>query len=328
MVTVARGVALFLGVFTGLNLAAELLHPAYAANLWWIDLRVLPHLLQVLLFAFGAIALLDFGCTYAPAVASTERTRWTRIATRIGILPLFVASVVNAVVFYRLLTERAIRSAFPLPFSLFIALALLLILQATRRTEPVSRTAVVVITLACAVAFPLLQTLCFGLTDYRRSSDVGVVLGARVHADGTLSLPLAQRTATAATLYREGLVRSIIVSGGAGDGPIDEPEAMTRYLAELGVPRSVVVKDSAGVNTEATVANTLRAVQRTRPSLAPHILVVSHFYHLPRIKLTYRRYGYDVVTVPARIGRFTPDLIYNTAREIPALWLYYLRALT
>jgi hypothetical protein len=52
---------------------------------------------------------------------------------------------------------------------------------------------------------------------------------------------------------------------------------------------------------------------------------VSHAYHLPRIELAYARAGVDVATVPAE-ARPTAQGPANAAREIPALWAYYMRA--
>ena len=54
------------------------------------------------------------------------------------------------------------------------------------------------------------------------------------------------------------------------------------------------------------------------------ILAVSQFYHLPRIKLAYARAGVDAWTVPARTSITRTTAIVS--REIPAFWLYYLRA--
>jgi uncharacterized SAM-binding protein YcdF (DUF218 family) len=56
------------------------------------------------------------------------------------------------------------------------------------------------------------------------------------------------------------------------------------------------------------------------------VLVVSHFYHLPRIKLAYERAGLEVYTVPAAQSAIVPQTPANVAREVPALWVYYLRA--
>ena len=53
------------------------------------------------------------------------------------------------------------------------------------------------------------------------------------------------------------------------------------------------------------------------------MLAVSHFYHLPRIKLEYQRYGVDVLTVPAHEQRRLRRLPFFIAREVVAIWAYY-----
>ena len=53
--------------------------------------------------------------------------------------------------------------------------------------------------------------------------------------------------------------------------------------------------------------------------------VVSDFFHLPRVKLAYQRLGCDVITVPSHARRI-PQTTQLVLREIPAFWVYYLRA--
>jgi uncharacterized SAM-binding protein YcdF (DUF218 family) len=60
---------------------------------------------------------------------------------------------------------------------------------------------------------------------------------------------------------------------------------------------------------------------------ASRVLVVSHFYHLPRIKLAYQRAGLEVYTVPAKESYLLRQMPYNMFREIAALWVYYARPL-
>jgi len=175
---------------------------------------------------------------------------------------------------------------------------------------------------ACAVAFPLMQVLGFGKTDYRRHADVAVVFGARAYADGRPSDALADRVRTACELYQQGLVRQLVFSGGPGDGAVHETESMRRMAVSLGVPDSAIVRDEAGLNTSATLRN-------TRPLLAAKpVIAVSEFYHLPRIKLAAASAGIDLITVPARPAHWSRQLpLSNMLREIPAFWLYYARAL-
>src|SRR5437868_14663387 len=83
--------------------------------------------------------------------------------------------------------------------------------------------------------FPLLQTVCFGKTDYRREADVAVVFGARAYADGRPSDALADRVRTACELYQRGIVKKLLLSGGPGDGLVSETEAMRRMALSLRV---------------------------------------------------------------------------------------------
>jgi vancomycin permeability regulator SanA len=166
--------------------------------------------------------------------------------------------------------------------------------------------------------------LFFGKTDYRRPADAAVVLGARVYADGGCSQAVADRVRTACRLYQQGLVPKLILSGGSGDGSIHETEGMRRLAVRLGVPNEDILVDEAGLNTHATVQNTSAMLARMKAS---RVLVVSHFYHLPRVKLSYQRQGIEVFTVPAQEGYLLGQLPRNMVREVAALWVYYLRPL-
>jgi uncharacterized SAM-binding protein YcdF (DUF218 family) len=110
--------------------------------------------------------------------------------------------------------------------------------------------------------------------------------------------------------------------GGPGDGAIHEPEAMRRLARRLGVPDSAILLDSNGLNTDATVRNTV-ALQ-TEAGFT-RLLVVSHGYHLPRVKMAYRRTGLEVYTVPARETRPLTQMPYLMAREVAAVWAYFLK---
>jgi vancomycin permeability regulator SanA len=165
---------------------------------------------------------------------------------------------------------------------------------------------------------------CFGKTDYRRPADVTVVLGARVYADGRPSDALADRVRTACKLYNDGLTHKLLFSGGPGDGTVHETESMKRMAMRLGVKPDDILIDKGGINTEATVRNTKAIFGKSHPA---RILVVSHFYHLPRIKLAYQREGVEVYTVPAKESYVLRQMPFNMAREVAALWVYYLRPL-
>lgn len=318
-----RGGALFLGLFTALNLVAERNIPGFDANLWWIDLHVLPASVRFVLLAATALSLLAY------AIAPPRGRRWRNLVA----LPCLISGLFalwNTIMAITLFSTGAVRAGFPIPFSAFVVLGLtavvvrLVTAVASPRLGAGGVVRVVAGAAFCAFVFPLLQLVCFGMTDYRRPVDIAVVFGARTFASGKASRPLADRVRTGCDLYQERLTRRLLFTGGPGDGKIDEPEAMRRLAVSSGVSPAAIVKDSNGVNTEASARTTSQIMHSLGVRRAA---AVSHFYHLPRIKMTYQRYGWNVVTVPARIDRFTPDMYYSMAREVAALWMYYLRGL-
>ena len=237
--------------------------------------------------------------------------------------------------FYRVWGHGEIRPWAPLPLSLLLTVGLAwLSFVATRAMPAASRdggtrgplqpllTAAVLV--VCILAFPLVQMAFFGGTDYRRHADAIVVLGAQVNKNGQASAALVERVNTAIDLYKKGYAPLMIVSGGRGDGGVHEAIAMRDLAVKAGVPADAVLTDMNGVNTQATVDDTLVQL-RTRH--LTRVLAVSHFYHLARIKLAYAEKGLDVWTVPTERAHWMPQMPLIIAREVPGFWVYYLRGL-
>lgn len=304
-----RGASLFLALFAAVSGAIGL-RTASDPNLWWLDLRVLPPLAAAMFVIALVIALVV-------AAIRPRAVLWRR-AAMIVLTVGCVAALVNALTFYRLLGRGEIASRIPLPFSLIVACTLAMIAASLGQWEPGQMRVVVCGFVIAAGTFPILQVVCFGSTDYRRPADVIVVFGARAYANGVASSPLADRVRTACELYRAGYAPKLLFSGGPGDGALDEPHVMSRLAQQLGVPESAIVLDPAGLNTEATARNT-RALMNGE---AVRVLAVSHFYHLPRIKLAFQRSGLDVWTVPSGTTARS-QLLYNVPRECVAFWVYY-----
>lgn len=316
---VSRALAIFLGGFSILNICGGIKSAHFDANLWWIDFRAFEPWLTTSVLCAASTFLLWYGL--AP-----NMKKWRLVVTLVLTTLLLLESGANAVTFYYLLSKDAISAALPIPFSIFVALAIAFLMANFLRPS-VRRPKwqpIVLATFAIAIVFPLLQMFCFGKTDYRRKADIAVVFGARVYASGKPSDALADRVRTGVELYRQGLVPKLLFSGGPGDGAIHETEAMRAMAIRLGVPDRDILIDSKGINTRATVKNT----EQMFPELAAtRVLVVSHFYHLPRIKMSYQRTGWNVYTVPARESYTLKQMPFFMAREVAALWVYYLRPL-
>ena len=315
----ARAFALFVALLTIMNLLGDLLWPGFDASIWWISLGVLPEWLSKFLLAVSAFVLLRFACQRS---ACARRLPFTAALA----LALACVAAANVITFYFLLATSRIVAGFPVPFSSLVCIGMLLVAREawSRHTER-QRLIVWRVVAGCLClfgAFPLAQMLFFGNTDYRRTADAVVVFGARAYRDGRLSDALEDRVRTACELYRSGLVGRIVMSGGPGDGTIHETEAMRRYAIQHGVRVEDIFVDQLGLNTGATVRNTVPLFRQWQ---SRRVLVVSHFYHLPRIKLSYQRAGFEVCTVPARQKYFLSQIPYSMAREVAAFWTYYVK---
>jgi uncharacterized SAM-binding protein YcdF (DUF218 family) len=159
-----------------------------------------------------------------------------------------------------------------------------------------------------------------GLRDRPGRADVGVVLGSVLWGDEP-SPGLAARLDRGVEAWRRGLVPRLIVSGGFEPNGLNEAPAMRRYLLRHGVPDSCIVVDQGGQNTWLT-ARYVRSWMRSRR--LTRVLLVSEYYHVPRCRLAFARYGMPgAYSLPAR--RVTWRDPYATVREVAGLVKYALR---
>ncbi len=320
---VVRGAALFFGAFSALNAVPLAVGSPRAEDLWWVDLSYLPGFVGGALGAATAILLLWLAI-------SPRMTSGRRRATQLACAFVSVSAAVNVVGFYRAWGDGSMVPGVPLPFSAVIAVVFALMALAVWRVDPpdpatrLDPVLVGVVAVVFALAFPLAQVAFFGTTDYRRSADIAVVLGAKVHDSGVLSQSLEDRVQTGVELYRAGDVRYLLMSGGIEPNGIDETIAMRDRAVALGVPASAILMDNGGVDTDSTVRDTVRMFDEVGAS---RVLVVSQFYHLPRVKLAYRAAGWNVRTVPARAGAVIGKTPLFVAREIAGFWVYWARAM-
>lgn len=114
-----------------------------------------------------------------------------------------------------------------------------------------------------------------------------LVFGGRAIA-GRPTREVRARLDHAVVLWRAGVAPVVAVSGG-GTGELDEPAAMTNYLAEQGLPPDAIQQCVPGENTRRTLSSA-RADYGEVPMVA-----VSSAYHAARIAAEARRQGLSVV---------------------------------
>ena len=146
-------------------------------------------------------------------------------------------------------------------------------------------------------------------------SDIGLVFGNKVTINGP-SKRLASRLDKAIELYQNGYINKIIVSGGIDNNNLNESEIMSDYLIENEIPANNIIKDENGYNSFATINNSLNLI-----SEYDQILVISQFYHISRIKLTFKKLGYPNINY-AHSNYYELRDIYSLFREFFAIIKY------
>jgi vancomycin permeability regulator SanA len=181
---------------------------------------------------------------------------------------------------------------------------------------------VVMLTLLIALLAPVAAILIDGLTDSAMQSDVGIVLGSMVMPDGTPSARLRARLDRADQLYRQGMFKHVIVSGGTGKESFNEARVMADYLAgQRNMPREAIILDENGTTTQATARNSAAIMKERGLNSA---VVITQYFHVTRSRYALRQAGVAKVhTAHARY--FEMRDLYSLAREAVALPVYWLR---
>lgn len=165
-------------------------------------------------------------------------------------------------------------------------------------------------------------TVVAGVNAQPRPADVAIVLGTTVQRSGMPSGRLRERLDRALELFRNGTVRNIIVSGGLGREGYQEADVMRDYLVRRGVPAGNIFIDRNGYDTYET-ARSAQKIMASRQFTSA--VVVSHYYHLPRAVVTFKRFGINEVSAAAvNIPPMWRDT-WSVLREFAAFYFYMVR---
>lgn len=316
-----RGFALFLGLFSGINIFISQFGTARTEDVWWIDLSFLTAYVATPLSVLCALLLVGFALK--PHMRKIRRFATVSISVIYALLALL-----NVILFYKAAFDETIISNSTIPLSLVICVLFFVIAVAaytyhTEKSPLLEHIFTLLVALALVALFPLAQIATFGHVNYERPSDLTVVFGARVYRDGTLSVAVHDRVTTAIDLYERGITKKLYMSGGVDADGVDEAAHMKKYAVKQGVPAQDIIVDSKGMNTDASVVNSTAYV---REKGYKTVLAVSQPFHLPRIKMAYRAMRQNIYTVPAAPSLPIGNIVFTTAREIPAFWVYWLRS--
>jgi uncharacterized SAM-binding protein YcdF (DUF218 family) len=150
-----------------------------------------------------------------------------------------------------------------------------------------------------------------------RHADAALVLGAGV-VRGEPSAIFKGRLTTAAELFHEGVVSTVVVSGAArSNGESSEAEAGARFVEALGVPSTQVIQESQARNTHDNLVLGAREIERNG---ARTWIVVSDHYHLRRAELLSREAGLPFACVASRYQRsFDLPFLFREVMKVVVL---------
>lgn len=155
------------------------------------------------------------------------------------------------------------------------------------------------------------------------TSDLALVFGNAVNADGTPGPMLRDRTMAAIKLYREGKVKKIMLSGAMDPtrGSLkQEPIAMKMLCLQQGVPEQDIILDPTGVNTRASVDAARKVMEANHWN---KVVGVSDDWHLPRIQMTFDQAGMkDSSTFASEPKEWQQADPVALAREVAGLTVY------
>ena len=183
----------------------------------------------------------------------------------------------------------------------------------------------VILSLCCLCILGL--GVVYGISDYMERHTVGrilssgeaqkldadciLVLGCRVHEDGSPSLMLADRLEKGIELYESGASARLLMSGDHGRSEYDEVNTMKAFAVEQGVPSEAGFMDHAGFSTYDSIYRAKDVFQ------AEKIIVVSQEYHLSRALYIAERLGLDAYGVAAADISYQ-GATYRSLREAAA----------
>ena len=130
-------------------------------------------------------------------------------------------------------------------------------------------------------------------TDEIKNIDTLIVLGAKVHDDGRLSLMLKDRLDKTIEVYNELDIKTVVVSGDSEYKDYDETTKMKEYLINNGIPEENIIVDIYGLSTYDSIYR-LKNVYGINKSI-----IITQKYHLYRSLYIANSLGIEAYGIPA-----------------------------
>jgi vancomycin permeability regulator SanA len=140
------------------------------------------------------------------------------------------------------------------------------------------------------------------------AADAVLVLGAAVWRNGRMSDVFYDRATVALEVYRQGLVKKILVSGDHSRGDYDEVNIAKDFFLKNGVPGDDIFVDYAGFDTYDSIYRAKKIFQ------VDSMIISTQEFHLPRAMYLARRLGIEASGIKADLRPYNLGF-YNFLRE-------------
>ncbi|WP_443939978.1 YdcF family protein [Pedobacter sp. MW01-1-1] len=139
----------------------------------------------------------------------------------------------------------------------------------------------------CSVVYRAYEAQEFPTKQY----DVGILLGGFSKTDPQDRFAFSERgdrLAQTIRLYKTGVIKKILVSGGSGKLMGKEPieaDLTVHYLQQIGIPDSAILRENKSRNTIENAKFSYALLEKTNPK--PSVLIITSAWHIPRSKVIF-----------------------------------------
>lgn len=182
-----------------------------------------------------------------------------------------------------------------------------------------------VVTVSCLWLISAVAVLVWSSRDEARPAQAIVVLGAAQYA-GKPSPVLRARLDHALDLWNRHLASLLILTGGTGSGDTTSEAAVGRnYAKKHGVPDSAILVENEG----RTTSESMRAVAGMLEVRGlQSALLVSDPFHMLRLRILARRFGFTPYMSPTRTSPISPNreerwkYIFSESLKAPMAFIF------
>ena len=155
--------------------------------------------------------------------------------------------------------------------------------------------------IVCYIFLNLIEIYSFSKKDQKCKADAAIILGAATY-NGTISPVYRERVNHGITLYKEGYVEKLIVTGGMGnDNYESDARTAKQYAISQGIPESDILTEETSTITQENLENAKVIMEDNGYVTA---ILVSDPLHMRRSMLLARDAGITAYSSPTPTSKY------------------------